>query len=114
MARVFVGNHDDTVRKDLDWPATASAMIKSQLKWRDWTYADLAKALAEFGVEESEASIRNKLSRGTFPATFLIQCLGAMNMAYISLTPIYEDRPAEKMIVMKEPDRPDLDDPSAD
>lgn len=107
MGRVFVGRHDDVVRKDLDWPATASAMIKSQLKWLNWTYADLANALAEFGVDESEASIRNKLSRGTFPATFLMQCLGAMKMASISLTPIYEDRPAEKMIVMREPDRPD-------
>ena len=105
--RVFVGNHDDVVRKDLDWPSTASRMIKTELKWREWTYADLSQALAEFGVDESEASIRNKLSRGTFPATFLLQCLGAMKMAYIALTPIYEDRPAEKMIIFKEPDRPD-------
>lgn len=105
--RVFVGNQDDVVKRDLDWPAVASLMIKTELKWRNWTYADLARALAEIGVEESEASIRNKLSRGTFPATFLIQCLGAMKMAYISLTPIYEDRPAGKMITMKEPDRPD-------
>ena len=30
-----------------------------------------------------------------------------MKMAYIALTPIYEDRPAEKMIIFKEPDRPD-------
>lgn len=109
MGRVFLGSFDDVVRTDLDWPSTASTIIKTQLKWRNWTYADLAKALAEIGVEETEASIRNKLSRGTFPATFLIQCLGAMRMAYISLTPIYEDRPTEQMIVMKGPDRPDLE-----
>lgn len=107
MARVFVGNHDDVVRRDLDWQATASLMIKTQLKWRDWTYADLSVALAEFGIEESEASIRNKLSRGTFPATFMMQCLGAMKMAYIDLTPIYEDRATGQMIMMAEPDRPD-------
>lgn len=98
MARVFVGRADDVVRRDLDWQATASAMIKSQLKWRDWTYGDLSTALGDLGIEESEASIRNKLSRGTFPATFLLQCLGAMRMAYIDLTPVYEDRPPEKMI----------------
>lgn len=107
MARVFLGHYDDVVRADLDWSATASAMIKSQLKWREWTYADLSKAMADFGVNESEASIRNKLSRGTFPATFLMQCLAAMKMAYIDLTPVYEDRPRGKMITMAEPDRPD-------
>jgi hypothetical protein len=40
------------------------------MKRADLTYDDLAERLKKHGLKETEASITNKLARGTFPATF--------------------------------------------
>jgi hypothetical protein len=50
--------------------------VKAELK-RAWlTYADLAERLKEHGLPtETEASIKAKLRRGTFAATFLLAAL---------------------------------------
>ena len=42
--------------------------------------AELAILLKEFGIDETKASIDSKISRGTFSAAFLIQCLNAMGI----------------------------------
>jgi hypothetical protein len=42
------------------------------------TYPDLAGKLADIGVMDSEPNIRNKISRGEFPAVFLVQCSTAI------------------------------------
>jgi hypothetical protein len=45
------------------------------------TYAELAKRLKKHGFkEETEASIANKLKRGTFPATWFLACLAALEL----------------------------------
>jgi hypothetical protein len=55
------------------------------MRRRGMTYADLVKALAKIGVSETEANLRNKVSRGTFTAAFLFQCLKAMGVKAIHL-----------------------------
>ena len=42
------------------------------------TYSALVERLAEIGVSEKEANVRNKLSRGSFSAAFMLQCLEAI------------------------------------
>jgi len=42
------------------------------------TYAELAKRLEKHGLKETEASITNKLARGTFSATSLLASLAAL------------------------------------
>jgi hypothetical protein len=43
------------------------------------TYEGLAERLAKHGLKgETAASIKNKLARGTFPATFLLGALAAL------------------------------------
>jgi len=42
------------------------------------TYSQLVEKLADIGVTEAEPNIRNKLSRGKFTATFILQCLEAI------------------------------------
>jgi len=55
----------------------ASRFLKAELKRANVTYEELAKRLKEHGLpEETENSIKSKLKRGTFPATFLLACLG--------------------------------------
>jgi hypothetical protein len=59
----------------------ASRFIKAELKRSKMTYADLAEKLKEHGLpEESETTIKAKLKRGTFAATFLLATLAALEM----------------------------------
>jgi hypothetical protein len=52
------------------------------------TYADLVENLSAVGVTESEANIRNKISRGTFTAAFFLQCLLAIGCNHVVLTKV--------------------------
>ncbi len=59
--------------------------IKAEMKRAGVTYAELAKRLETHGLKETEASIANKLSRGTIAATFLLATLAALEMEGIRL-----------------------------
>ena len=61
-----------------NWERHMSQLLKSELKLKGVTYADLAKRLAHIGVEENEANIGNKLLRGRFSAVFFAQCLSVI------------------------------------
>lgn len=52
---------------------------------RGMSYADLVAVLANTGLTESEANLRNKVSRGAFTAAFLFQCLSAMGVTTLHL-----------------------------
>jgi len=63
--------------------------IKAQLEEREWTHADLAKELRKHGhPNESPESIKQKLKRGTFPATFLLATLAALGLEHVALEDI--------------------------
>jgi len=57
----------------------AAAFLKHKLKDGEVTYAELAKRLKKHGLKETEASVTNKLARGTFPATFFWPVLRPWN-----------------------------------
>jgi hypothetical protein len=59
--------------------------IKAEMKRAGVTYAELAKRLEAHGLRETEASIANKLSRGTIAATFLLATLAALELEGIRL-----------------------------
>ena len=61
-----------------EWEDRAANLLKAQLKLKGVTYSQLVDKLAEIGVDEKEANIRNKLSRGKFSAAFMLQCLNAI------------------------------------
>ena len=52
------------------------------------TYAELAKRLKKHGLKETEASITNKLKRGSFPATFFLAALRAIGVEQVRLEDI--------------------------
>jgi Domain of unknown function (DUF6471) len=60
---------------DTEWEARVKGLLKSELKRRNVSYAQLVEKLAAIGVVDSEPNVRNKLSRGKFTAVFLLQCL---------------------------------------
>lgn len=66
-----------------------SRFLKAELKRADMTYSDLAGELAKHGLKgETTDSIKSKLARGTFAATFLLATLAAMEMEGVRLEDI--------------------------
>jgi len=61
-----------------DWNEQAKRLLKSELVRRGISNDDLVGLLDNIGVEETKASIDSKISRGTFSAAFLLQCLNAI------------------------------------
>jgi len=70
---------------ETEWEKQVSNLLKAELKRKGVTYAQLVDKLAEIGVDEKEANIKNKLSRGKFSAVFLVQCLDAIEVGEIRL-----------------------------
>ena len=68
-----------------DWEAKVQGLLKSELKKRGVTYAQLVEKLAAVGVPETEPNIRNKLARGKFTAAFMVSCLVAIGSIHIRL-----------------------------
>jgi len=68
-----------------DWNSYAKRVMRSEMAKRSLTYANLVALLAEIGVKETEANLRNKVSRGSFTAAFLFQCLAVMKVTTLHL-----------------------------
>ena len=62
--------------------------LKAELKRANVTYEELAVRLKDHGLDETRDSIAAKLKRGTFPATFLIGCVAALEMEGVALAAI--------------------------
>jgi hypothetical protein len=77
-----------TAKTEDEWAIRASAFLKTKLREADVTYLDLAKRLKKHGFYETEASITNKLKRGTFAATFFLACLAAIGCESIPIEDI--------------------------
>ena len=60
------------------WQDKVKRLLKSEIVKRGITHEQLVDLLADIGVEETKASIDSKMSRGTFSAVFLVQCLIAI------------------------------------
>ena len=71
--------------KEREWANRARQFVKAELKLASVSYHELAQRLREHGLEETEASIANKLSRGTFPATFFLATMKAIGRDQINL-----------------------------
>jgi len=70
---------------DTEWEAKVKGLLKAELKRRNVTYSQLVDKLKDVGVLDSEANIRNKISRGKFTAVFLLQCLEAIGTSLLRL-----------------------------
>ena len=68
-----------------DWQGLAKGILKSEMKRRNMSYRDLIERLRLVGVHETERNLRNKISRGTFAASFFLQCLAAIGVKSLHL-----------------------------
>jgi hypothetical protein len=64
--------------EELDWNAQAKQLLKSELVRRGISNDELVNRLESICVYETKASVESKISRGTFSAAFLLQCLNAI------------------------------------
>ncbi len=71
-----------------EWEERAAAFLKHKLQEGEVTYAELAKRLKKHGFKETEASVTNKLKRGTFPATWFLAVLAALQLDGVALDEI--------------------------
>lgn len=55
-----------------------SSLIKGQLKYRQLSYKEFVGMLNDKGVDCTLSGFTTKLNRGTFSATFFIQCLNIL------------------------------------
>lgn len=70
------------------WEDRARRFLKAELARAEIGYRELAERLTKLGMRETEASIANKISRGSFPATFLLASLKAIERDQLSLQDI--------------------------
>lgn len=68
-----------------DWSGYAKGVLRAEMTRKQISYADLVELLAKEEVKESEANLRNKVSRGSFTAAFLFQCLAVMGVKTLHL-----------------------------
>lgn len=69
-----------------DWGECAKALLRGEMVRRKISYAELGRRLGENGGEKvSEANLRNKVSRGSFTAAFLLECLSVMKVTNLHL-----------------------------
>ncbi|HEX3937348.1 MAG TPA: DUF6471 domain-containing protein [Xanthobacteraceae bacterium] len=77
------------IKSEDEWAERAAAFLKHKLKDCEVTYAELANRLKKHGFkEETEASITMRLKRGTFPATWFLAVLSALDLDGVALDEI--------------------------
>lgn len=71
--------------REREWAHRARRFLRAEIKRAEVSYAELARRLREHGLEETGASIANKLSRGTFAATFFLATMVSLGRRQINL-----------------------------
>jgi hypothetical protein len=77
------------IKSEEEWAKRAAAFLKHKLRECEITYVELAKRLKKHGFkDETEASITMRLKRGTFPATWFLAVLAALDLDGVALEEI--------------------------
>ena len=63
----------------------AKNLLRAELMRRGLSYVRLVEALVTIGVEETEAGIKNKMSRGRFTLVFFLQCMAAIGAEWLQV-----------------------------
>jgi hypothetical protein len=78
----------DTATIERELVESMKRFVKAELKRADVTYEELAAKLRDMGFPETKVSVSNKLSRGTFPATFFIAVMRAIGRERLDLSDV--------------------------
>jgi len=69
-----------------EWITLAKTALRTEMSRRKVTAAELSRLLAEIGIDEDPKVLGTKISRGTFSAAFLFQCLTAMKVQNLHIS----------------------------
>lgn len=68
------------------WRSVVRRLLKSEMQAHDLKYADLSQRLAErFGTVQTDANLRQKISKGTLGTQLFLQLLVVMEVDRIDL-----------------------------
>lgn len=73
---------------DQAWADAASRLLRSQMRLADITNGKLARRMTALGCRETEASVKNKISRGSFTFAFLVQAMAAMGLKDLNVAAV--------------------------
>lgn len=62
-------------------------IIRAGMTKKGITFSQLVGMLESAGVSEEEHNLRNKVSRGKFTASFMLQCLTALGVSKVEFGP---------------------------
>ena len=68
-----------------DVAAISTQALKLMLAQHGCTYTDLAERLTAMGFPETEASVSQKIRRGTFQFGFFVQCIVALGLNEVTV-----------------------------
>ena len=74
------------MKTEAEWADETKRLLRAEMTRRGMTYEDLAERLAAIGIDDTAVNLRNKVARGRFSATFLIQCFTAMGAQALRLS----------------------------
>lgn len=69
---------------------TAKGLLKAEMAKRRLTYEGLAHLMADYGIEENERNLRNKVSRGSFTAAWFFAVMMMMEVKALDFSHSYE------------------------
>jgi len=81
------GKRNNKAQSRDSWEETAKLALKVELVRKNVSHERLSELLGGIGVEISKSAIDSKLSRGTFSAAFLLQCLTAIGCKKLTIDP---------------------------
>jgi len=67
------------------WREHTKRLLKAELVKRGISIDDLVKKLNDAGVNETKSGVNSKISRGTFSASFMLQCLNVIGCKYFDI-----------------------------
>lgn len=68
-----------------DWNDKVKRLLKPELVRRGVSNSDLVTMLEQIGIKKTKSSIDSKISRGTFSASFFLQCLTVIGCEKIEI-----------------------------
>jgi hypothetical protein len=69
------------------WAHEAKGILRAELGRRGVTYAKLAKLMQANQIRETERSLANKISRGSFSFVFFLQVMRVLGVTSVVLAP---------------------------
>jgi hypothetical protein len=73
------------MKSEAEWADDVKRLLRAEMTRRGVTYEELSEKLAAIGVKDTAVNLRNKVARGRFSATFLVQCLTAIGARTLRL-----------------------------